>query len=171
MAWGLLTGPGTGFEMDSILNIVLYEPEIPPNTGNVIRLAANIGASLHLIHPLGFELTEKTLRRAGLDYHRFVGIHEYSDYAAFLEKARPGRLFAFSTHGTTLYTEPRYRSGDFLMFGPETRGLPEDLRNAIESGMLLRVPMRPGSRSINLSNTVALAAYEAWRQMDFSRGE
>ena len=157
--------------MNSILNIVLYEPEIPPNTGNVIRLAANIGASLHLIHPLGFELTEKTLRRAGLDYHQFVGIREHSDYAAFLAQARPERLFAFSTHGTTFYTEARYRPGDFLMFGPETRGLPEDLRNAIGPRQLLRVPMQPGSRSINLSNTVALAAYEAWRQMDFAQGE
>lgn len=156
--------------MNSILNIVLYEPEIPPNTGNVIRLAANIGASLHLIHPLGFDLTEKTLRRAGLDYHQFVGIQEHSDYAAFLEQARPGRLFAFSTHGTTLYSEARYRPGDFLMFGPETRGLPDHLRNAMEPRMLLRVPMRPGNRSINLSNTVALTAYEAWRQMDFTRG-
>jgi len=157
--------------MNSILNIVLYEPEIPPNTGNVIRLAANIGASLHLIHPLGFELTEKTLRRAGLDYHQFVGIREHSDYAAFLEQARPERLFAFSTRGTTFYTEARYRPGDFLMFGPETRGLPEDLRNAIEPGFLMRVPMQPGNRSINLSNTVALAAYEAWRQMGFAGGQ
>ena len=157
--------------MNSILNIVLYEPEIPPNTGNVIRLAANIGASLHLSHPLGFELTEKTLRRAGLDYHQFVGIREHSDYAAFLEQARPERLFAFSTRGTTLYTEARYRPGDFLMFGPETRGLPEDLRNAIEPGFLMRVPMQPGNRSINLSNTVALAAYEAWRQMGFAGGQ
>ena len=157
--------------MNSILNIVLYEPEIPPNTGNVIRLAANIGASLHLIHPLGFELTEKTLRRAGLDSHQFVGIREHSDYAAFLEQARPERLFAFSTRGTTFYTEARYRPGDFLMFGPETRGLPEDLRNAIEPGFLMRVPMQPGNRSINLSNTVALAAYEAWRQMGFAGGQ
>ena len=156
--------------MNSILNIVLYEPEIPPNTGNVIRLAANIGASLHLIHPLGFNLNEKALRRAGLDYHQFVGIREHSDYAAFLRQARPERLFAFSTHGTTLYTEARYRSGDFLMFGPETRGLPEDLRNTIEPRLLMRVPMQPGSRSINLSNTVALAAYEAWRQLDFTQG-
>jgi len=156
--------------MNSILNIVLYEPEIPPNTGNVIRLAANIGASLHLIHPLGFDLNEKALRRAGLDYHQFVGIREYSDYAAFLRQTRPERLFAFSTRGTTLYTETRYQPGDFLMFGPETRGLPEDLRNTIEPRLLMRVPMQPGSRSINLSNTVALAAYEAWRQLDFTQG-
>ncbi|MCP3871519.1 MAG: tRNA (cytidine(34)-2'-O)-methyltransferase [Gammaproteobacteria bacterium] len=156
--------------MTTLLNIVLYEPEIPPNTGNVIRLAANIGASLHLIHPLGFELSEKALRRAGLDYHHLVRVQEHRDYSSFLQNARPDRLFAFSTRGSTPYTEPHYQSGDYLMFGPETRGLLEKVRNEIRPCSLLRIPMQPGNRSINLSNSVALVAYEAWRQLGFAGG-
>ena len=156
--------------MDNNLHIVLYEPEIPPNTGNVIRLVANIGARLHLIHPLGFELSDKALRRAGLDYHRLAQVREYPDFSSFLETATPGRLFAFSTHGTVPYTAVHYEAGDYLRFGPETRGLPQTLRDSLPQENLLRVPMRAGSRSINLSNAVAIAAYEAWRQMGFPGG-
>ena len=156
--------------MSSNLHIVLYEPEIPPNTGNVIRLAANIGARLHLIHPLGFELSDKALRRAGLDYHLLARVEEHADFTSFLNKSNPDRLFAFSTHGRVRYTAVKYQAGDYLLFGPETRGLPEALRRRLPQERLLRLPMRSASRSVNLSNTVAVAAYEAWRQMGFPGG-
>lgn len=152
------------------LNLVLYEPEIPPNTGNVIRLAANMGARLHLIHPLGFQMGEKALRRAGLDYHDLAQVYEHADYAAFLETERPARLFGVSTHGQSLYHEAQYQPGDYLMFGPETRGLPVDLRQALAREHLLRIPMHSGNRSLNLSNAVAIVAYEAWRQLGFNAG-
>lgn len=152
------------------LHIVLYEPEIPPNTGNVIRLVANIGAQLHLIHPLGFELSDKALRRAGLDYHRLARVREHLDFSSFQEAATPGRLFAFSTKGAVRYTDVEYAPGDYLLFGPETRGLPTTIRSSLPQEHLLRIPMRFGSRSINLSNAVAIVAYEAWRQMGFPGG-
>lgn len=156
--------------MQYSLNLVLYEPEIPPNTGNVIRLAANIGARLHLIHPLGFQMGEKALRRAGLDYHDLAQVCEHADYAAFLEMEHPARLFGISTHGQSLYHEVRYQAGDYLMFGPETRGLPVELREEMPAGHVLRIPMQSGNRSLNLSNAVAIAAYEAWRQLGFNTG-
>lgn len=157
--------------MQYSLNIVLYQPEIPPNTGNVIRLAANMGARLHLIHPLGFQMSEKALRRAGLDYHDLAQVCEHADYDAFLETENPVRLFGISTHGQSPYHEACYQAGDYLMFGPETRGLPPDLRDNLPSGHLLRIPMQPASRSLNLSNAVAIVAYEAWRQLGFGSGE
>ena len=149
------------------LNLVLYQPEIPPNTGNVIRLAANMGARLHLIHPLGFQMGEKALRRAGLDYHDLAAVYEHPDYRAFLASEQPARLFGLSTHGKSMYHEAQFQAGDYLMFGPETRGLPADLREQMPAGHLLRIPMRSGNRSLNLSNAVAIVAYEAWRQLGF----
>ena len=156
--------------MQYSLNIVLYQPEIPPNTGNVIRLAANMGARLHLIHPLGFQMSEKALRRAGLDYHDLAQVCEHADYDAFLETEKPLRLFGISTHGPSPYHEACYQTGDYLMFGPETRGLPPELRDNLPSGHLLRIPMQSASRSLNLSNAVAIVAYEAWRQLGFGSG-
>ena len=156
--------------MSSQLNIVLYEPEIPQNTGNLIRLGANVGAVLHLIHPLGFQLSEKAVRRAGLDYHDLVNVREHEDYQRFLEHEQPGRLFGFSTKGSNRYTDIRYQAGDYLMFGPETRGLPASIREALPVEHLLRLPMLPVNRSINLANAVSIVAYEAWRQMGFTGG-
>ena len=156
--------------MQYSLNIVLYQPEIPPNTGNVIRLAANMGARLHLIHPLGFQMGEKALRRAGLDYHDLAQVCEHADYDAFMAAENPLRLFGISTHGRRPYHEVQYQAGDYLMFGPETRGLPSELRDNLPAGHLLRIPMQSASRSLNLSNAVAIVAYEAWRQMGFGSG-
>lgn len=146
-----------------MLHIALYRPEIPPNTGNIIRLAANMGAALHLIHPLGFEFCDKRVRRAGLDYHELSNIEHHETEQAFLEYFKDHRIFSCTTKTTTLYTEPTYQDGDVFLFGPETKGLPENLRhhNAIT------IPMREGSRSLNLSNSVAIIAYEAWRQLLF----
>lgn len=151
-----------------MFNIVLFEPEIPPNTGNIIRLCANTGCHLHLIEPLGFSMEEKALRRAGLDYHEFAAINIWPDYATFLQEVQPKRLFALSTKGTADYSDVHYGEGDFLMFGPETRGLPVDVRESLPKEQVLRLPMLPDSRSLNLSNTVAIMVYEAWRQNDFS---
>ena len=148
--------------------IVLYEPEIPPNTGNVIRLAANTGAPLALIEPLGFEFDDARLKRAGLDYHEFADVKVYPDLDAYLERVRPGRVFAFTTKATIPHTAPRYRAGDALLFGPETRGLPADVLARFPADRKLRIPMRPHSRSLNLSNAVAIAVYEAWRQSGFA---
>lgn len=156
--------------MHQSLNIVLYQPEIPPNTGNVIRLAANMGARLHLIHPLGFDMNEKAVRRAGLDYHDLAQVFEHADFSTFMESEAPRRLFGFSTHGHNLYHEASYEEGDYLMFGPETRGLPVKLRQNLPPEYLLRIPMQAGNRSINLSNAVAIVAYEAWRQQGFGTG-
>lgn len=147
------------------LHIVLYEPEIPPNTGNVIRLCANTGATLHLIEPLGFQLEEKALRRAGLDYIEWERIHVHPNFQHFLSDAKPRTCYAFSTKATRCYTDAIFQTNDALVFGPETRGLPDDVR---ESMMPLRLPMQQGSRSLNLSNTVAIGLYEAWRQLHFS---
>lgn len=150
-----------------MFHVVLFEPEIPPNTGNIIRLCANTGARLHLIHPLGFKLEDRQLRRAGLDYHEWARVREYPDLPACLEALQPNRLFAFTTKASRLFHEPAYESGDVLLFGPETRGLPDSVLAAIPQERRLRIPMLPGVRSLNLSNAVAVAVYEAWRQIGF----
>lgn len=150
-----------------MLHIALYQPEIPPNTGNIIRLAANTGAMLHLIKPLGFSLDEKQVRRAGLDYLEVDRVILHGDWEAFRTSVTQGRLFALSTKGTTRYTQARFRDGDILLFGPETRGLPAQIRESLPSEQVLTVPMRANSRSLNLSNTVAVVLYEALRQLDF----
>lgn len=152
------------------MHIILYEPEIPPNTGSVIRLAANTGAHLHLIHPLGFSLDEQRLRRAGLDYHEFARVREYGSLRACLESVAIGRLFALTTRGTARYDRPRFADTDAFLFGPETRGLPETVLATLPPEQRLRLPMRPDSRSLNLANAVAAVIYEAWRQLDFPGG-
>ncbi|QSP94947.1 tRNA (uridine(34)/cytosine(34)/5-carboxymethylaminomethyluridine(34)-2'-O)-methyltransferase TrmL [Marinobacter salinisoli] len=151
-----------------MLNVVLYEPEIPPNTGNIIRLCANTGCQLHLIEPLGFTLEDKQMRRAGLDYSEYASVKVHGSYGEFLEAERPARLFGFTTKGQHHYHEVSFEQGDYLMFGPETRGLPAQVRESLPAEHRLRVPMRPESRSLNLSNTAALVVYEAWRQMGFA---
>lgn len=150
-----------------MLNVVLYEPEIPPNTGNIIRLCANTGCRLHLIEPLGFNLEDKQMRRAGLDYSEYASVNIHENYQAFLDSEQPQRLFALTTKGHRYYHEVVYQAGDYLMFGPETRGLPAVIRENLPQANCLKVPMRPESRSLNLSNTAALVVYEAWRQLDF----
>jgi tRNA (cytidine/uridine-2'-O-)-methyltransferase len=178
-----------------MFQIILYQPEIPPNTGNIIRLCANTGAQLHLIRPLGFNLDDKQLRRAGLDYHEYANVRVYDDLAACLQtlpgadKARlphpnpppagegtnvslrelvvSRRLFAFTTKGAQAYHEVRYQEGDALLFGPESRGLPADILASLPAEQRLRLPMLPNNRSLNLSNTVAVAVFEAWRQCGF----
>lgn len=150
-----------------MFHIILHEPEIPPNTGNVIRLCANVGARLHLIRPLGFDLSAAQLRRAGMDYAEIADITLHDDLANCLEAIAPPRLFALSTRGTARHDQPRYRLGDAFLFGAESRGLPAQILDSIPEHHRLRLPMRPDCRSINLSNTVAVVAYEAWRQLDF----
>lgn len=150
-----------------MLHIVLFEPEIPPNTGNIIRLCANTGFQLHLIEPFGFDLDDKKLRRAGLDYHEFANLRRYPNFEAFRAEFK-GRLFALSTKGTKCYSDVAFEPGDALMFGPETRGLPASIRESLPVDQVLRLPMQPDSRSLNLSNTVAIITYEAWRQLDFA---
>lgn len=152
-----------------MFDIVLYQPEIPPNTGNVIRLAANTGCRLHLIKPLGFTLDDRQLKRAGLDYHEYASLRVHADWAA-ARQALPGRWFAFSTRGRRRHDEVPWRAGDVLLFGPETRGLPEAILAEFAPDARLRLPMRPNSRSLNLSNAVAVAVYEAWRQQGFAGG-
>lgn len=154
-----------------MLHIALYQPEIPPNTGNIIRLAANTGCQLHLIKPLGFSIEDKQLRRAGLDYHETRRVHVHDCWEDFVSKGPQGRLLALSTKARHSYAQVRYQEEDVLLFGPETRGLPDDIRNAVPRDQLLRVPMREGSRSLNLSNTVAIVVYEALRQQDFAFGD
>ncbi len=150
-----------------MLDVVLYQPEIPPNTGNLIRLCANTGFRLHLIEPLGFTLDDKRLRRAGLDYHEWARVRVHADWPAFLAEVAPTRVFAVSTRGRTGYHAPAYREGDALVFGPETRGLPQAMLDALPEGQRLRIPMLPDSRSLNLSNAAAVLVYEAWRQQGF----
>lgn len=150
-----------------MLDIVLFEPEIPPNTGNIIRLCANTGFRLHLIEPLGFALDDKRLRRAGLDYHEWARVRVHGDWAAFMAEVAPERVFAVSTRGRTGYHEPAYREGDALVFGPETRGLPQAMLDALPAERRLRIPMRLDSRSLNLSNACAIIVFEAWRQLGF----
>ena len=153
-----------------MINIVLFEPEIPPNTGNIIRLAANTGSHLHLIKPFGFELDDKRMRRAGLDYHEFAGISQYSDWQDFMVQQGQNRLFGVSTKASLLYSDMCFEAGDFLIFGPETRGLPEKIREQLGTQKLIRIPMLPDSRSLNLSNAAAVVVYEAWRQLGFEAG-
>jgi len=169
-----------------MLHVALYEPEIPPNTGNIIRLCANAGVQLHLIEPLGFELTDSRCKRAGLDYHEFAKIIKHKNYLDFLnyffspldaplplvgegmgERAK-NRIFACSTHGTKFHSEINYQDGDIFLFGPETRGLPPDIRKSEDMTGIIKIPMVPNSRSLNLSNSVAVIVYEAWRQLGFS---
>jgi len=155
-----------------MFNIVLVEPEIPPNTGNVIRLAANTGCKLHLIEPLGFSMDDKHMRRAGLDYHEYAEVRRHEDWEAFLLEMKPdlARMFALTTHGTrTVYDTP-FRPGDWLVFGSETRGLAPALRESFVPEQRLRLPMREGQRSLNLSNAVAVTVFEAWRQNGFAVG-
>ena len=152
----------------AVFNIVLFEPEIPPNTGNIIRLCANTGCQLHLIEPLGFSMDEKALRRAGLDYHEFASIRLWPDYPTFLAEAQPKRLYALSTKGVVAYPNASFEPGDYLLFGPETRGLPVEIRAVLPTDRVLRLPMLAASRSLNLSNTVAVIVYEAWRQQGFA---
>jgi len=154
-----------------MFHILLYQPEIPPNTGNIIRLCANTGTQLHLIRPLGFKLDDKQLRRAGLDYHEYADVRVHDDLAACLQTLPDARLLAFTTKGSHPYHGVRYQTGDALLFGPESRGLPADLLESLAPEQRLRLPMLPKNRSLNLSNTVAVAVFEAWRQCGFTQGE
>lgn len=150
-----------------MFNIVLYEPEIPANTGNIIRLCANTGAALHLIQPLGFDLDDKKLRRAGLDYHEWADVKVHPSLNAFVATVKPERVFALSTKAKTKVSDAVFQAGDALLFGPETRGLPENILTTVDIGRCLYLPMRSESRSLNLSNAVAIVLYEAWRQLSF----
>ena len=150
-----------------MFNIVLLEPEIPPNTGNIIRLAANTGNQLHLIEPMGFKLEDKLLRRAGLDYREWAKVVCYSSFQYFIKSCNFNNLYGFSTKAKRPYTEAKFAPGDALLFGPESRGLPDKILTTLENDKKLRIPMAEGSRSLNLSNTVAIAVYEAWRQQEF----
>ena len=151
-----------------MLNVVLYQPEIPPNTGNIIRLCANTGAILHLVGPLGFVLDDSRLKRAGLDYRDMANVHTHKNWQSWLEQNTNTRVWAYSTRGTLKYTEARIGDGDTLLFGPETRGLPDEVLKQVGSDRVLRLPMQDNSRSLNLSNTVAIALYEGLRQLDFT---
>ena len=153
-----------------MFHVVLFQPEIPPNTGNIIRLCANTGSHLHLIHPLGFELDDKRLRRAGLDYHEFAQVAQYPDLDGFIQTVQPNRLLGVSTRGRRRYDQVDYVAGDALLFGPETRGLPQKVLLELGPDQVLRLPMQQGQRSLNLSNAVAVLLYEAWRQQDFEGG-
>jgi tRNA (cytidine/uridine-2'-O-)-methyltransferase len=153
-----------------MFNIVLVEPEIPPNTGNVIRLAANTGCALHLVEPLGFSMDDKHMRRAGLDYHEYADVRRHADWDAFLqaEHPDPARMFALSTRGTRRVHEVEFAAGDWLVFGSETRGLEASLLESFAPAQRLRLAMRAGQRSLNLSNAVAVTVFEAWRQQGFA---
>lgn len=153
-----------------MFDVILFRPEIPPNTGNIIRLCANTGTRLHLIKPLGFTLEDKQLLRAGLDYHEFAPLMVYEDWSACAERIGPRRLFAVSTKGTQRYDRVEYAEDDAFLFGSESRGLPADMLASFPEGRRIRVPMVPESRSLNLSNTVAVVVYEAWRQVNFEKG-
>lgn len=150
-----------------MFDVILFQPEIPPNTGNIIRLCANAGAGLHLVEPLGFDLDDAKLRRAGLDYREFARIRSHGSLQACLDEVVPKRLFALSTRGGVPYQDVGYREGDAFLFGPETRGLPEEVLSSVPAEQRLRIPMTPGNRSLNLSNAVAVVVYEAWRQQGF----
>ena len=155
-----------------MFNIVLVHPEIPPNTGNVIRLAANTGCELHLVEPLGFSMDDKLLQRAGLDYHEHARVHRHSSWVAFTESigAAADRLFAFTTRGSQTHASVQWQAGDWLVFGSETSGLPDEIRQFFGSDRRVRLPLRPGQRSLNLSNAVAVAVFEAWRQNGYAGG-
>lgn len=150
-----------------MLHLVLHQPEIPPNTGNLMRLAANTGVTLHLVHPLGFALDDKALRRAGLDYHEWARVQQHDNWNAFLTALPDARVWAFTTKAQRLYSAVNYVAGDALLFGAETRGLPTALLESIAPEQRLRLPMQPGSRSLNLANAASIAVYEAWRQLGF----
>jgi len=150
-----------------MFRLILFEPEIPPNTGNIIRLCANTGTALHLVRPLGFELDDRRLRRAGLDYREFADVEVHDDLESCLAALEHPRVLACSTRGGTLYSEHRFAPGDTLLLGPETRGLPAAVLDALPPETILRIPMRPQSRSLNLSNAAAVILYEAWRQSGF----
>ena len=150
-----------------MFHIALYEPEIPPNTGNIIRLCANTGNQLHLIHPLGFSINDKTCRRAGLDYQEYASIQEHNNLEAFLSAIDATRLFLCTTKAKQHHSTPAYQPGDIFLLGPESRGLPETLLDSFPLSQKIRIPMLPNSRSLNLSNATAVIAYEAWRQCDF----
>ena len=154
----------------SVFHLILYEPEIPPNTGNVIRLCANVGAELHLVHPLGFDMDEPSLRRAGLDYHALARVFEHETLNACLAQIDLRRLYALSTRGSRSLFEQSFRSGDAFLLGPETRGLPAELLASFPQETVLRIPMRAGNRSLNVSNCAAVVLYEAWRQAEFEGG-
>ena len=153
-----------------MFDVILYQPEIPPNTGNIIRLCANTGARLHLVKPLGFMLEDKQLLRAGLDYHEFATITVHESWAECVARVKARRMFAVSTKGTQRYDQVEYVAGDAFVFGPESRGLPAEILGAVGEQQCLRVPMVPGNRSLNLSNAVAVVIYEAWRQLAFGTG-
>ena len=153
-----------------MFHVALLEPEIPPNTGNIIRLCANTGCQLHLIEPLGFELDDKRLRRAGLDYHEYAAVKTHANLEACLASVQPTRVFALSTKGQLCYSEVVYQPGDMFLFGPESRGLPAQVREGLPAEQVLRIPMFPDNRSLNLSNSAAVLLYEAWRQQGFTGG-
>ena len=150
-----------------MFDIVLFEPEIPPNTGNIIRLAANTGCRLHLVKPLGFRLSDRALKRAGLDYREIASVTEHRDWQACALHFNGRRIYALSTRGTRTYSKAEFVADDVFVFGPETRGLPQEIMAGIPEAMRLRLPMQPESRSLNLANTVAIVVYEAWRQQGF----
>lgn len=150
-----------------MLDIVLYQPEIPPNTGNIIRLCANTGFALHLIEPLGFDWDDKKVRRAGLDYHEFANVQRYPNIDTYIQVRQPKRIFACTTKGKAFFAEAKYQAGDALLFGPETRGLPDEIIESLPPEQRVRIPMLAQSRSMNLSNAVSVFVYEAWRQLEF----
>lgn len=150
-----------------MIDVILFEPEIPPNTGNIIRLCANTGARLHLVEPLGFAWDDAKVKRAGLDYHEFADVKRHANYQACLTHLNNPRVFAFSSKASTRFDTPNYQSNDALLFGPETRGLPKEVLDTLPENQRLRLPMQTGQRSLNLSNTVAIAVYEVWRQFDY----
>jgi tRNA (cytidine/uridine-2'-O-)-methyltransferase len=156
--------------IDDMFHIVLVHPEIPPNTGNVIRLAANTGCSLHLVEPLGFSMEDKLLQRAGLDYHEYASVKRHASWRDFIDAEQPdrARMFAFTTRGTRRFAEIAWQPGDWLVFGSESAGLPEPVREEFVPAQRLRLPLRPGQRSLNLSNAVAVAVFEAWRQNGYA---
>jgi len=155
-----------------LFHVVLVEPEIPPNTGNIIRLCANTGVQLHLIEPLGFPLDDSKMKRAGLDYHDYATMKVHKNWEAFLESEQPDlhRMFAMTTHGSGSFAKVQFQAGDYFVFGAETRGLATALRESFPTGQRIRLPMRPDNRSLNLSNTVAIVVYEAWRQNGYAGG-
>lgn len=152
-----------------MLDIVLYQPEIPPNTGNIIRLCANTGYALHLIEPLGFDWDDKRVRRAGLDYHEFADVKRYANFETYLAQRNPKRVFACTTKGKAFHSDVQYQAGDALLFGPETRGLPDDIIESLPPAQRVRIPMLPNSRSMNLSNAVSVFVYESWRQFGYEQ--
>lgn len=154
--------------MRAMLHVILFRPEIPPNTGNLIRLCANAGATLHLVHPLGFDLSDAQVRRAGLDYHEMTCVREYPDLDACVAALAPARVFALTTRATRSLYDAEFRAGAAFLFGPETSGLPQSVIDTIPAPQRLRIPMRAGNRSLNLSNAAAVTVYEAWRQLGFA---